>query len=182
MRRRRFRPKKPIKIIAPAYRTNERITAPIVFVIDENDERLGEMETVAAIARAREVEMDLVEVSPKAQPPVCRIANFGKIQYQKAKEERLRSANKKKTTTKGVRISPRTGANDLAFKQKQTDNFLLKGNKVRVEIFLRGRERSHRDAAKEALSAFATGLTTPHKIEEEVSSSPRGFQMTVAPE
>lgn len=182
MRRRRFRPKKTVKVETPAYRINERIPAPVVFVIDENGVSIGEMPTPEAILRAKEVEMDLVEVSPKADPPVCRIADFGKIQYQKTKEKRVQSAGKKKTTTKGVRLSLRTGANDLAFKQRQADGFLVKGHKVRAEIFLRGREKAQRDAAKEALQSFCAGLTTPRKIEEDVTTSPRGFQMTVAPE
>ncbi len=182
MRRRRFRPKKPVKVEKPAYRINEKIPAEVVFVIDENGEKLGEMSRTDAIARAQDSGLDLVEVSPKAQPPVCRIADFGKIQYQKSKEERQRTAAKKKTTTKGIRISVRTGENDIAFKQKQVDGFLLKGHKARIEIFLRGRERAHKDLAKETLANFTKGITTPYKVEEDISPSPRGFQMTIAPE
>ncbi len=182
MRRRRFRPKKTPKVEKPAYRVNDKIDVPTVFVIDTEGKARGEMATADAIALAQSEGLDLVEVSPKAQPPVCRIADFGKIQYQKSKEARARSANKKKTTTKGVRIGVRTGANDLAFKQKQVDNFLLKGNKARIEIILRGRERAHKDLAREALSEFVAGITTPHKVEEEIKSSPRGFQITIAPE
>ncbi len=182
MRRRRFRPKKPQRVDKPAYKINEKIPSDTVFVIDQNGESIGEMSLSDGIAKAQESGLDLVEVSPKAQPPVCRIADFGKIQYQKSKEERQRTAAKKKTTTKGIRISVRTGANDLAFKQKQVDGFLLKGNKARIEIMLRGRERAHKDLARETLAEFTKGITTPFKIEEDIKSSPRGFQMTIAPE
>ncbi len=182
MRRRRFRPKKPQRVEKPPYKINEQIPADRVLVIDENNTNLGEMDLTRAIELARERELDLVEVFPKAQPPVCRIADFGKIQYQKSKEERQRNAAKKKTTTKGIRISVRTGINDIAFKQKQVDNFLLKGNKARIEIMLRGRERAHKDIARETLLKFTKGITTPFKVEEDVKPSPRGFQITIAPE
>jgi translation initiation factor IF-3 len=182
MRRRRFRPKKPAKVIKPAYRVNEHITAPVVAVIDHEDNFLGEMPVAEAIAQAQEQELDLVEVSPKAAPPVCRITNFGKIQYQKAKEARLRNATKKKVVTKGIRIGIKTGTNDLAFKQKQADKFLVKGNKVKIEIFLRGRENAYAADAKDNLLDFTKGLTTPFKVEEEIKKAPRGFQMTIAPE
>ena len=130
MRRRRFRPKKPQRVEKPAYRINDNIDAARVFVIGADGEALGELPIEEAIIAAQNAGLDLVEVSPKAQPPVCRIADFGKIQYQKSKEARLRNAAKKKTTTKGVRIGVRTGSNDVAFKQKQVEGFLVKGNKA----------------------------------------------------
>lgn len=182
MRRRRFRPKKPQRVEKPAYKINEKIPAEIVFVIDQHGENLGDISLADGIAKAQEDGLDLVEVSPKAKPPVCRIADFGKIQYQKSKEERQRTAAKKKTTTKGIRISVRTDINDLTFKQKQVDGFLLKGNKARIEIMLRGRERAHKDIARKTLREFSKSITTPFKIEEDIKSSPRGFQMTIAPE
>ncbi len=182
MRRRRFRPKKPQRVEKPAYRINDNIDAARVFVIGADGEALGELPIEEAIVAAQNAGLDLVEVSPKAQPPVCRIADFGKIQYQKSKEARLRNAAKKKTTTKGVRIGVRTGSNDVAFKQKQVEGFLVKGNKARIEIVLRGRERAHKDLAKTTLEEFVAGITVPHKVEEALKSSPRGFQITIAPE
>ncbi len=182
MRRRRFRRKKPAAVEKPAYRVNNHITAETVKVVDETGQMLGEMARDKAIELAQERGLDLVEVYPKADPPVCRIADFGKIQYQKSKELRARNAAKKKLSTKGVRIGLKTGQNDLAFKQRQVDKFLLKGHKVRIEICLRGRERAHQDAAKENLSAFVEKLSTPHTTEEEIKKVPRGFQTIIAPE
>ncbi len=182
MRRRRFRRKKPQLVAAPAYKINSYITARTVTVIDDANEMLGEMTRDEGIALAQERELDLVEVSPKANPPVCRITDFGKIQYQKSKELRAKSAAKKKISTKGVRIGLKTGENDLDFKQKQVDKFLLKGNKAKIEIFLRGRENAYQDIARKNLLAFVEGIETPHTVEEEIKKAPRGFQIIIAPE
>ena len=182
MRRRRFRRKKPQPVELPAYRVNTYITASVVTLIDDQNNMLGEMSRDNALAAAKERGLDLVEVSPKATPPVCRIADFGKIQYQKSKELRAKNAAKKKVGTKGVRIGLKTGQNDLVFKQRQVDKFLLKGHKVKIEIFLRGRERAYQDTAKDNLISFTKGITTPHSMEEEIKKVPRGFQMLIAPE
>ena len=182
MRRRRFRRKKPAKVEKPAYNVGTAIRAATVMVVDEKGEKLGEMPLREALELAEERGLDLVEVSPKAQPPVCRIADFGKIQYQKSKQLRARAAERKKLSTKGVRIGLKTGENDLAFKQKQVEKFLLKGHKVKIEIFLRGREKAHQDAAKESLEAFRARIGTPSTVEEEIKKTPRGFQMVIAPE
>lgn len=180
--RRRFRRPRKEKVVEPKFKANERIRVPRVFVIDEKGENLGEMETAEAIEKAKEREMDLVEVSPNAKPPVCKFIDYGKFQYQQAKKEQQAKAKQKKVDTKGIRIGLRTDAHDLLFKKNQAEKFLTKGHKVKAEIFLRGREKAHRNLAKENLQKFVDTIEIPYKTEEELSSFPNGFNITIAPE
>jgi len=180
--RRRFRrkPKKKPKI--PQMRANERIFADPIVLIDQNDQHQGEMALSEALAMAESVGLDLVEVSPKAQPPVCKILDYGKFQYTQAKQYRQSQASQKTVTTKGVRIGLRTDTHDLNFKKKQAEKFLSKGNKVKIEIILRGREKAHQDLAKENIKTFLDNLEIPFRTEEELKKSPSGFHTIIAPE
>ena len=103
--------------------------------------------------------LDLVEISPKAEPPVCKIMDFGKYQYQKSKEDRQQKSKQKKSDIKGIRLSIRTDSHDLNFKKVQTEKFLTKGNKVKIEIILKGREKAHADLAKQNLTEFLTSIS-----------------------
>lgn len=181
MRRRYgFRPKP--KKITPQYRVNERIFAQRVFVIDETGKALGEMHPREGAEIARSRELDLVEVSPKANPPVCKIIDYGKFQYQQGKQERLARAKSKKVEVKGVRIGLRTDEHDIDFKKSQVEKFLRKGNKAKIEIILKGREKAHRGLAKATLEDFVSKIQIPHKIEEELKRVPEGFNIIIAPE
>lgn len=180
--RRRFRRPKKFKVVEPKFKANEKILAPVVFVIDENNVSVGEMDTAKAIDLAVEHGYDLVEVSPKAKPPVCRMIDFGKFQYQQAKQEQQHKSKQKKVDTKGVRIGLRTDTHDLNFKKVQSEKFLKKGHKVKIEIILKGREKAHQDMAKKTLAAFLTSIEVPHTIEDEIKSFPGGFNTLIAPE
>lgn len=140
------------------------------------------MDIAAALALAQSQEADLVEVSPLAVPPVCKVTDFGKLQYRQAKQEQQQKAKQKKVETKGIRIGFRTDTHDLLFKKNQAEKFLSKGNKVRIEIVLRGREKAMQDKAKENLAAFLTSITIPHRFEEEVKRGPMGFNALIVPE
>ena len=107
--------------------------------------------------------------------------DFGKYQYQKSKEAQQQKAKQKKTEVKGIRIGIKTDDNDLAIRRKQAEKFLSKGNKVKIEIILKGREKAHKDLAKEVLSNFARSVSVPYKVEEEIKKHPRGFNMVIAP-
>lgn len=182
MRRRRHNRPKPKVVVKQRYRINEQITAPEVVVISETGEQLGAMTVAAGIALAKERELDLVEVSPQATPPVCRLTDYGKMQYHHAKQAQAAKAKQKKVETKGVRLGYRTEKHDLFFKKTQAEKFMLKGHKVKIDMMLRGREKAMGDKAKEILLAFAASVSVPHKIEENVTRGPRGFSMTIAPE
>ncbi|MDH4330363.1 MAG: translation initiation factor IF-3 [Candidatus Moranbacteria bacterium] len=179
--RRRYKPK-PRRQFKPKYRINEYIRIPTVFVIDETGKQLGEMNTSVAIEIAKSRGLDLVEVSPNANPSVCKIADYGKFQYTQAKQTRQQKAKQKKTETKGVRLGVRTDSHDLGFKKKQTEKFLSKGHKVKIELRLRGREKAHQDLAKKNLKDFIDSIEIPHKIEEDIKRFPGGFNSIIAPE
>jgi len=165
----------------PLTRINEYIRAREIRVVGENGEQLGVMTPEAALQIARESALDLVEVAPKAVPPVCRIMDFGKFQYQKSRQERLSKAKQKKFDIKGIRLGVRTDEHDLDFKRNQTEKFLKKGNKVKVEILLRGREKIHQDLARENLINFLKSIITDYKVEQDIKRFPGGFNVIIIP-
>lgn len=162
-------------------RINEQISATEVFVIDETGKNYGVMTVVAAIELAQGQEADLVEVSPLAKPPVCKITDYGKLVYHQAKKEQQAKAKQKKVDIKGIRIGFRTDTHDLFFKKSQAEKFMTKGHKVRVEIVLHGREKAMADKARENLLAFLKSLSVPYKTEEEIKRAPRGFSTVIVP-
>lgn len=129
---------------------------------------------------AREKGLDLIEIAPQANPPVCRIMDYGKYHYEKSKQERQKKAHQKKIEIKGVRIGVRTGHHDLETKAKQAEKFLKKGHKVRIEIILRGREKAHLDFAREKLDEFTKLISLEIKVEQEAKREPRGLSMIIA--
>jgi translation initiation factor IF-3 len=134
-----------------------------------------------ALQIAREREADLVEVAPLANPPVCRIMDYGKFQYQQSKQSRLSKAKQKKIGVKGIRLGIRTDEHDLNFKKNQAEKFLKKGDKVKVEIILRGREKARKDLARAGLEKFLKSLAIPHAVEQEIKSFPGGLNVIIAP-
>lgn len=137
------------------------------------------METGKALSIAREKGLDLVEIAPNVHPPVCKITDYGKYKYERMKKGRKQKAKSKKTEVKGVRISPRISENDLAFKAKQADKFLKEGNKVRIELMLRGRENMHKDLAQETFNKFIETMKEEVKIEQHPKRQRLGLAMIV---
>lgn len=151
-------------------------------LIDENGNSLGEMSNVDALALSKEKQLDLVEVSPNVSPPVCKIIDYGKMQYQQAKQKRLAQAKQKTVEVKGIRIGVRTDEHDLGFKKAQVEKFLAKGDKVKIEINLRGREKAHLDLARKNLRNFVLSISVPYKIEDNIKRFPGGFNTLIAPQ
>lgn len=163
-------------------RINETIKASLVRVIGPDGEQLGVLETAQALQNAKELELDLVEIAPMANPPVCKIIDWGKFQYQQAKKEKESKKKQQKVEIKGIRLRPRIGQNDLQIRLKQAEKFLSQGNKVRVEILLRGREKAFVEAAKKTLKEeFVDKINFPIKIEQDISRKFNGLEMTIAP-
>jgi len=131
------------------FRINERIMSPELMIIDENNDNLGAMSREKALAEAKARELDLVEVSPKAVPPIAKFMDYGSFKYQKEKQERKAKAKQKTVETKTVKITFRIGQHDLEIRAAQAAEFLLDGDKVRIETQLRGRENQHADMARE---------------------------------
>jgi len=158
------------------------IRVPQVRVIDEEGNQLGVLEIHKALQLAKERELSLVEVSPNAKPPVCKIIDWGKFQYEKAKKIKDGKKRQKKVDIKGVRIRPSTGENDLTFKLKQAEGFLSKGHRLKIEIILKGRQNIFRDQAKQNLKEFVDKIKIPFKIEQNIIKQGRGFTILIAPD
>jgi len=173
LKRIRFRQKqfqkKPAQDIYPV---NEKIRVPELRVIDENEEMIGVMDTQKALAMAKERELDLVCISPKAQPPVARFLDYGSFKYQKDKQQKKQKV--KKTDTKEIRLSPRIGQHDLEVRLKKAEEFLNKGHKIIVEIILKGRERKFPDVAKQVIEDFIKSLKNTFEIQIEQEPKKQG--------
>jgi translation initiation factor IF-3 len=180
MRIHRHRHRAP-KLDIPVYRANEAIDVPEVRVITD-DADLGVMETAKAIALAQERESDLVEVSPKANPPVCKILNYGAFKYQKEKEVRKQKAQSKEVEVKGVRLTFRIGEHDFNVRKDQALKFLERGDKIKIEMVLRGRERAHRGVAEGVIKKFLEAIkaTYPIRIEQPLSMQMGKLTLIVA--
>jgi translation initiation factor IF-3 len=126
-------------------RTNERIRAREIRVIDENGEQLGIMPPFDALKMARERSLDLVEISPNAVPPVCRIQDYGKFLYEKDKSERAARKKQKIITIKEVKFSVTVDEHDYQTKKNQAVRFLGEGDKVKASLRFKGRQMAHRD-------------------------------------
>src|SRR6187549_971374 len=132
----------------PQIRINHRIRVPEVRVVAEDGSNLGVLSTEAALRRAQEVGLDLVEVNPKATPPVCKILDFGKFKYEEKK--RQREAKRKQTVVevKEIKLRPKTDDHDLETKVRAARRFIEAGNKVKFTVRFRGREIAHPQRAQ----------------------------------
>jgi translation initiation factor IF-3 len=148
---------------------NSQIKAPEVMVIDEAGTHLGVLNTKETMEAAQERGFDLVEVSPRATPPVCRIMDFGSFKYQKEKQIKAQKKQAKTVEVKSVRISMKIGEHDKETKIKQANKFLEKGHKIKIELILRGREFKHLDMAKDVVREFQKELAFPVLVEQAVT-------------
>lgn len=144
-------------------------------MIDDKNNNVGIVETSEALKMAREKGLDLIEVSPNANPPVCRIMDHGRYQYEKSRKEREQKTKQKKIGVKGIRISPRIGQHDLEFKVKQAEKFLEKGYKVKIETILKGREKWLIEAAQEKINKFIELISLEIVFDQEIKKEPRGL-------
>ena len=161
----RGRGQRPDNRRQPSARINDRIRVPEVRVIGDDGEQLGIMNTRAAIQMARERGLDLVEVAATADPPVCRIIDFGKFQYESKKK--ANEAKKKQViiTVKEVKFRPGTDDHDYNFKMKHSRDWLQEGDKVKATIFFRGREITHRELGHQLLERLEKDLADVGEVE-----------------
>ena len=162
-------------------RVNDQISAESVRVISPDGEQLGIMTVPVAIERARNYGMDLVEVAPAANPPVCRIMEYGKYKYEKSKREH--AARKKQTVIviKEIKFRPKTDEHDYQFKLKHIERFLQAKNKVKVVIRFRGREIIHMDKGMQILQRVCSDLEDLAVIESGPKTEGRTMVMMLAP-
>ncbi len=158
-----------------AHRINQHIRVPEVRVVDTEGEMLGVMSTEDARARAKELEVDLVEISPNAKPPVCKLIDYGKFLYEEKKKQQENKKSEKTHEIKGVRLTFKIDVGDLDRQRKLAEKFLTEGNTVRIQMRLRGRERAHTPLAVEKLMTFLESLSDVSSIEQP--ARPNGFQI-----
>jgi translation initiation factor IF-3 len=163
-------------VVAQDFRINHRIRVPEVRLIGEDGEQVGIIPTKEALARAVELGLDLVEVSPNARPPVCRILDYGKFKYHQQKKER-RSGHKQTPQLKELRVRPAIDNHDLEYRLANGRKFLEAGHKVQVVCIFRGRQMAHPEHGLEVMKKVAEALSDLSKIE----SHPRmmGRRMTM---
>jgi translation initiation factor IF-3 len=150
-------------------------------LIDEEGQQIGIISAGEALAIARERDLDLVEVAPNAEPPVCRLMNYGKYLYERAKKEREARKAQKSTEIKEIRLRPKTGEHDIAFKLRDARRFLADGAKVKFRVRFRGREVTHPELARELLLRVASELKDVGTVEQQPTMEGPNLLMVVVP-
>ena len=166
------------------YRVNDQITAPAVLVVDDKGNQLGELTTDKALEMAIERGLDLVEVASSANPPVCRLLNYGKFRYEATRKEReARKASKTKSnnSVREVRMKTRIGEHDREAKTRLVKRLLTEGSKVRVSVMFRGREVQHPQIGMALLKNVAEDLQEDALLEKAPSFEGRFLAMILAP-
>ncbi len=159
---------------------NQYIRAKELRVIGLDDANLGVISLDEALEAAKEAGLDLIEISPKAVPPVAKIMDYGKFQYTQQKKQKEIKAKSHVTETKTIQIKVGTGAHDLELKAKRISEWLSVGHRVRVDLFLRGRYKYMEEKfLKSRIEAFLKLVTEDYKIADPIKKSPKGFSTTL---
>ena len=165
-------------------KTNDRIRASKVRLIDQNENMLGVVDKNEAIQLARDAQLDLVEVSPTSDPPVCRILDFGKYRYEQSKKERANRAKAKVVETKEVRLgrSMKIDPHDVGIRVNQARKFLIEGHKVLIVQNFRGREMMHKERGDARMKEIVESLSDVSKLETPPRFAGRRQTMVLAPD
>ena len=158
---------------------NEQIRDREVRVISADGQQLGIMSSRDAMKLAQEAELDLVKIAPKAQPPVCKIIDYGKFRYEQARKEKDAKKKQKTVEIKEVRMTPNIDTNDMNTKVNAARKFIEKGNKVKVTLRFRGREMAHAQQSKHVLDDFAELLKDVAVIEKAPKMEGRNMSMVL---
>ncbi len=165
----------------PKERINQNITAAEVRVIDEEKGSLGVMSLSAALDIARESEVDLVEISPNANPPVCKLIDYGKYRFEQQKREKEAKKKQKIVKLKEIKLRPKISTHDYTFKINHAREFLLAGDKVKITMMFRGREMSHIDIGREIIDKVVVDLQEEASIEKPAKLEGRNLTMVLTP-
>ena len=168
-------------ISAAQTRINNHIRAKEVRLIGPDGKNVGVVSREEALRIAEEAELDLVEVSPNAKPPVCRVIDYGKFTYERTKKEREARKAQKKIAIKEIRLRPKTTAHHRGFKVKNARRWLEEGKKVKVRVRFRGRERDYPEIALEDMKEIAEELSDLGEIEQPPAFEGRTMLMVIAP-
>lgn len=157
-------------------RINKEIRAPELRVIGAEGENLGVISVAEALKAAETAGLDLIEISPNAKPPVAKVMDYGKFQYELKKRESAARSKAKVSETKEVQIKVGTGENDMRLKARKAAEWLDEGHRVRAELFLKGRYKGMEEAfLKSRLEKFLLLIPYPYRIAEPITKAPKGF-------
>jgi translation initiation factor IF-3 len=162
-------------------RVNEKIFARTVRLIGPNGEQLGIFPRDLALRKADEFGLDLVEVAPQADPPVCRIMDFAKYKYEQEKREREMRKHQKHSQLKEIRISPRIDNHDYEVKLKHIKEFLEKKHKVRIRMLFKGREISHKEIGKKLIEKLINDVDKIGRVDREPHLMGKSLVLVLAP-
>lgn len=162
-------------------RVNEEIRIPSVRLIDQEGEMQGVMTVREAMQRAFSVGLDLVEISPNADPPVCKILDFGKFKYEQQKKKNEAKKKQKVIEIKEIKVRPNIDENDYQVKMRAMKSFIEEGDKVKVTLRLRGREMAHQDIGVRVLERIRAEMDTTSKVEQMPRMENRQMVMVLSP-
>jgi len=169
------------KVTIQSPRINRRIRIPQVRVIDEDGTQVGVIPTSEALAMAEERDLDLVEVSPKARPPVCKIMDYGKYMYQMNKRAKEAKKRQHVTHLKEIKMRPKIEPHDYAFKTRHAREFLDEGDKVKCTVIFRGRELAHKELGRRLMERAIEDLSDIANVEVSIRSEGRSMTMVLSP-
>lgn len=151
-------------------------------MVDQHGAQLGVMTPAQAVAMARERQADLVEIVPNANPPVCKIIDFGKFKYELAKKDKIQKKHQHVSLLKEIRFHPNTDTHDFDFKTRHARQFLSEGHKVKAAVVFKGREITNKGRGEELLNRFVEKLTDVSKVDQPWHMEGRHMIMILAPE
>ena len=162
-------------------RVNEEIRVPQVRLIDQDGEMMGVMGARDAMLRAYAVGLDLVEISPNADPPVCKILDYGKFKYEQQKKRNEAKKKQKVIEIKEIKVRPNIDENDYQVKMRAMKSFIEEGDKVKVTLRFRGREMAHQDIGVKVLERIRTEMDPTSKVEQMPRMENRQMVMVLSP-
>jgi len=167
-------------ILNEKVRINNQIRAPELRVIGADGANLGVISSEKAVQEAEKAGLDLIEISPKAVPPVAKIMDYGKFRYEQKKKQKEAKAKAHVTETKTVQVKIGTGEHDLDLKARRVTKWLKEGHRVKIDLFLWGRYKYMEFSfLKERLTRFLLIITEPYKVADDIKKSPKGLSITV---
>jgi translation initiation factor IF-3 len=162
-------------------RINERIRVPEVRLIDENGEQVGIIPTADALERARESDLDLVEVAAQSKPPVCRILDYSKYKYEQEQKAKAARKHQQQVNVREIKLRPKIAQHDYETKRGHVERFLKQQDKVKVTIMFRGREQSHPERGRMILDRLLQDVSEIATMEQEPLQEGRNMTMLLAP-
>jgi translation initiation factor IF-3 len=174
------RPRVPV-VVEPKVRVNQRIRAAKLRVISPEGEQLGILDLAEALAKSEEFGLDLVEVAPNVDPPVCKIMDYGKFRYEESKKEHERKKKQATVVLKEIKLRPKTEEHDLDYKVKRLKRFIADNCKVKVTVMFRGREITHPEQARLLIDRVLALVGDEVQVEQSAKFEGRNMTLVLAP-